>query len=190
VREPKPNHGPWLDPKTIADINVPIIKHNGRLKKFRGGTLELRKRTLKPDVWVLHYTIIGAGAKKRVHHAIRVGTIHELPTREAADRAADVFRKRIREGCHLELRNAPKSKRITHYKSFYTAAQYQQRLVAQDGKCAICKAEPIRLHFDHDHSDGTLRGLLCSPCNCAIGMLRDSPSLCETAAAYLASYGK
>lgn len=60
---------------------------------------------------------------------------------------------------------------------------------AQDGVCAICKQpEKIRpgrskrtesiipmLHVDHNHVTGQIRGLLCSECNMALGMLHEDP---------------
>lgn len=48
-----------------------------------------------------------------------------------------------------------------------TAAQYEALLVAQGGKCAICRARPKskRLAVDHDHGTSLVRGLLCSRCN-------------------------
>lgn len=48
---------------------------------------------------------------------------------------------------------------------------------AQRGLCKICKRKPSgkghhgRLHVDHDKKSGKVRGLLCSPCNMAIGLL-------------------
>jgi len=40
-------------------------------------------------------------------------------------------------------------------------------------------------HGDHSHKTGEWRGVLCNKCNMAIGMLKDSPELCEAAAEYL-----
>ena len=58
--------------------------------------------------------------------------------------------------------------------------------------CAICKKEfKDTPHSDHEHTvPSKPRGLLCGPCNRALGMLCDSPELCESAAAYLRKWGK
>jgi Recombination endonuclease VII len=48
------------------------------------------------------------------------------------------------------------------------AAELYDRLLAeQGGVCAICGATPKtrRLHIDHDHKTGRVRGLLCHRCN-------------------------
>lgn len=63
----------------------------------------------------------------------------------------------------------------------------------QEYRCAICgieKHEALANNstgwcVDHDHKTGMFRGMLCSKCNIAIGMLQDSPSLLWKAAEYL-----
>jgi recombination endonuclease VII len=44
---------------------------------------------------------------------------------------------------------------------------YAAMLAAQGGVCAICGNPPKtrRLHIDHDHRTGKIRGLLCFTCN-------------------------
>jgi len=76
-------------------------------------------------------------------------------------------------------------------------AQYDELFDSQGGVCAICnQPEEIfgrSLSIDHDHSccPGTkacgkcVRGLLCTPCNTGIGMLRDSPETLLNAFNYL-----
>lgn len=53
--------------------------------------------------------------------------------------------------------------------------------------CAICGVSHTkkRLGPDHDHKTGQFRGLLCSKCNCGIGLFNDNPHLLERAAQYL-----
>ncbi len=48
-----------------------------------------------------------------------------------------------------------------------TDDQYHQMLERQDGHCALCPNRPKtrRLHVDHDHKTGRVRGLLCHQCN-------------------------
>lgn len=45
--------------------------------------------------------------------------------------------------------------------------QYERLLAAQGGHCALCPSTPKsrRLHVDHEHRSGKVRGLLCHRCN-------------------------
>jgi hypothetical protein len=66
--------------------------------------------------------------------------------------------------------------------------QYEAMHQRQGGVCAICKEEcPIErvLSVDHCHTTGRVRGLLCSLCNKAIGLLKDSPERLRAAINYL-----
>jgi hypothetical protein len=51
-------------------------------------------------------------------------------------------------------------------------------------KCAIC-ASTEKLHIDHNHETGVVRGLLCGTCNAGIGMFRDKIELLKNAIDYL-----
>lgn len=70
-----------------------------------------------------------------------------------------------------------------------TVADFDALLASQGGACAICQGDRngpgSRFHVDHNHTTNLVRGLLCSRCNTAIGLLQDSPHLAEKAAAYL-----
>lgn len=54
-----------------------------------------------------------------------------------------------------------------------TAAEYDRLLTEQGGRCVLCQREPdeSRLHVDHDHETGRVRGLLCFHCNTTLGWL-------------------
>jgi hypothetical protein len=54
----------------------------------------------------------------------------------------------------------------------------------QDWLCAIC-GKLAKLHIDHDHQTGKVRGACCGDCNRGLGMFRDSASLLLRAASYL-----
>ena len=63
---------------------------------------------------------------------------------------------------------------------------YDLMLARQRGVCVVCGEQPARrLCVDHCHVTGNVRGLLCSPCNLAIGQFKDSPARMRKAAAYV-----
>jgi hypothetical protein len=75
-----------------------------------------------------------------------------------------------------------------------TPQQYDLMLAKQGGVCAICGASSEgNLSVDHDHTccpgnrscGKCIRGLLCDPCNQAIGLLKDDPNTVEAAQRYL-----
>lgn len=68
-----------------------------------------------------------------------------------------------------------------------TLEEYEARLEAQSGRCAICRDEPTkkRLHVDHNHQTGAIRDLLCEWCNHAIGKAREDPARLRAMAEYL-----
>lgn len=71
-----------------------------------------------------------------------------------------------------------------------TLDDYDAMLVAQGGGCQICGAPPAgdkRLAVDHCHETGRVRGLLCTPCNQALGLMRDDPNRLQRAIAYLSA---
>jgi hypothetical protein len=69
-----------------------------------------------------------------------------------------------------------------------TLAEYEALLAKQGGVCAICGHPPKHLlAVDHDHANGKVRGLLCTPCNTGIGHLKDSPIRMRRAAEYIES---
>lgn len=58
-----------------------------------------------------------------------------------------------------------------------TVEMYAKMLESQGGGCAICcrKHEERRtLNIDHCHETGEIRGLLCGPCNKALGAFGDN----------------
>lgn len=63
-------------------------------------------------------------------------------------------------------------------------AQYRELMIKQSNSCGICqKTGPLCV--DHDHETGEVRGLLCTPCNVAVGILGDSVDSLQRALNYL-----
>jgi hypothetical protein len=87
----------------------------------------------------------------------------------------------------------PGYKRDYHLRTTYGISyeEYQKRLAAQGGGCAICggmdsgNSKSERLPVDHCHETGAVRGILCGPCNKGLGHLGDDPARLMSAVAYL-----
>lgn len=65
-----------------------------------------------------------------------------------------------------------------------TPEEYNVMLTEQKGLCRICEDRPATA-IDHCHTSGQIRGILCSPCNTALGGFQDSVSILRQAANYL-----
>lgn len=118
--------------------------------------------------------------------------------------------KNQRAQMHKKLRKATNPTRYTAQQSTYnrrnalkrygmTIEQFEALKQLQDHKCAICggtqqsigfmrRVGPKELCVDHNHTTQQNRGLLCTYCNAAIGLLQDDPTVAERAVAYLKSW--
>lgn len=112
------------------------------------------------------------------HHNVS----RRLPVEEAARRLVE-SRKKWRSRHPEETRKM----RLKHMG--WTAETMEYAKYEQGNRCAICR-ELKPLLPDHRHIDSIPRGLLCHSCNVAIGMLKDSPERCESAAAYLRKFSQ
>ena len=83
---------------------------------------------------------------------------------------------------------------LRHYS--LTQDAFDALLAKQDGKCAICrtstppKYKTVRgnrggWQVDHCHKNGHVRGILCGPCNRALGAFRDDVDRMSAAIRYL-----
>lgn len=70
-----------------------------------------------------------------------------------------------------------------------TREQINAMYDAQGGVCKICgkpdTTQKKRLHIDHCHTTGVVRGLLCQPCNLMLGQAKDNVETLARAIAYL-----
>lgn len=92
-------------------------------------------------------------------------------------------------------------RRCIHLRMFkMTKEDFEELLQSQGGGCAICgNTEPFpgrSLDIDHDRSccnsrgscGNCVRGVLCSGCNTALGLLGDDVERLEAAIGYLRNY--
>lgn len=83
---------------------------------------------------------------------------------------------------------------IQRYKKLKVCnASYAEMLAEQEGKCAICRcilnsSRYTKLAVDHCHKTGRVRSLLCTNCNTALGLMKDSPDRLKAAASYLEAH--
>lgn len=92
-----------------------------------------------------------------------------------------VYRKGTREGTR---------ERMLLREYGLTLDAYDELLRQQDYVCKICKTKERergrkRLAVDHDHKTGEVRGLLCDPCNRALGMFKDDEQILLSAIRYV-----
>ena len=66
------------------------------------------------------------------------------------------------------------------YRYGITLEDYKNMYISQEGKCDICKESSKKLVVDHCHTNGNVRGLLCTACNSGLGFFKDNiPNLLE-----------
>mgnify|MGYP001567896758 FL=1 len=82
---------------------------------------------------------------------------------------------------------------VRRYKYGISPEQFRDMLDAQGDVCAICGQSETKLFqgvlcdlcVDHDHQSGTVRSLLCSGCNAAIGLIKERVSVAQALVAYI-----
>lgn len=123
--------------------------------------------------------------------------IRNATSEAKARRRAYLDRPEVRAR-NRELANRPEAKarkreqrkltqKATHLRGRYGMSlhEWDQMLVAQDHKCAVCRRPMERIDVDHDHQTGGVRGLVCHACNMLLGLSGDDPARLLAAADYL-----
>ena len=96
-------------------------------------------------------------------------------------------------------KNGQICRRCRHLKGRYGILYYQLQRIkeSQANRCAICSIESSNFHVDHDHScckgdtkgcGKCIRGLLCGPCNHAIGLLKEDSIILMKMIEYIRKY--
>ena len=105
--------------------------------------------------------------------------------------------KECKKARSLKVKQCPEWSRNNHLVKTYglTAGDIDEIEKFQGSMCAICGTdEPAgknnQWHVDHCHDTGEVRGLLCSPCNMALGLFKDSADTMREAIRYLSEFDK
>lgn len=91
--------------------------------------------------------------------------------------------KRYRESHKNEIKNM-----ILRRMYGISLESYESMFRAQNGGCKICGKQNLdgkRLYVDHNHTTGTVRGLLCKKCNSGIAYFFEDEGLLNSAIEYL-----
>ena len=75
--------------------------------------------------------------------------------------------KRYQQNTCKKLGENLNFKQFRDYWKLYFPDAFQKLLAIQEGRCAVCNVslEHHKIHVDHDHVTGLVRGLLCWRCN-------------------------
>ena len=98
-------------------------------------------------------------------------------------------KRRLRSKKHRE-ENPDYAKGLS-LKTLYgiTFDEYNDMFIEQGGSCAICGKHQSEMkksiHVDHCHATGKVRGLLCSNCNTALGLLKEDINIVRNVLKYL-----
>ncbi len=101
------------------------------------------------------------------------------------------FYRKNKEMIRRRAREATKAAMLKKHN--ITPEQFADMIAEQNGVCSICgnpetqirKGRAIKLVLDHCHETGTIRGLLCSRCNLALGAFYDNIDILVSAVSYL-----
>jgi len=74
------------------------------------------------------------------------------------------------------IEQRPGKEKDYYLKSLYgiSLEEYNKILENQGGVCAICEKLNDKMHVDHCHETGAVRGILCMPCNTSLGIFGDN----------------
>lgn len=131
--------------------------------------------------------------------AYRAANPEKMKAKEVARRAANPEKEKARNAAYYAAnREKMKAKGAAYGASGKRSAAsrmrkygmspeaFQLMLLMQQNACGVCaetfSGEP---QVDHCHKTGEIRGLLCSRCNKALGLFRDSPETLERAKEWL-----
>jgi hypothetical protein len=161
-------------------------KHVAYMKAWRAANKERTAATEK--AW-------RAANKDRVTANVKAWSEANKERRAAVAKAWRAANKERRAAARDAWRAANPERDAAHkrkYRTGWSDEQYREKLSEQGHRCGICGVDQCStgraFAADHCHKTGKQRGVLCSKCNTAIGLLGDKSSGVLKAAAYLLAY--
>lgn len=128
-----------------------------------------------------NYEKVKKAAKPTVNSKLCIGCKSELPIAQFSkfSGSRDGYAARCRKCYGLRARSL---------RYGIPVSEFSEMIQKQDSKCSICKTKTERLHTDHCHRTGVVRGFLCSNCNTAIGLLKDSRTIVSSMLKYIEQF--
>ena len=157
---------------------VKVLKHWKRMKKNSlNREMKTKEQIHKYNKEYSSRPKVIAWAKVRNARPERRAVRKAYKQTPAAKRANYKYRTKPEVKDRVKKRRLELRYGITHEK-FLELKELQQNM------CAICRKK-TELHIDHCHETGKVRGLLCGPCNRALGLLKDNIDFLLKAIEYL-----
>jgi Autographiviridae endonuclease VII len=99
---------------------------------------------------------------------------------------ANIEQRRARQRDYNRTHREVINNRLRERKYGISPDDYAALYRFQGGECRIClRVWSRRLHVDHSHATGRIRGLLCDDCNLGLGKFADDPARLKRALDYL-----
>ena len=112
--------------------------------------------------------------------------------RQKKSRIKNPKRFRIAEKKYKDSHKEDRRRREYLRKYKITIENYNNILVKQNHRCAICGKDEVDngkyLAVDHNHKTGKVRGLLCNQCNSGLGFYKDDINILLKAVIYLEEF--
>lgn len=115
-----------------------------------------------------------------------------IANKEHVKEYAKTYREKNKEKLNKKKRDNPDYHRNLNLKRNYNFSldEYNDMLEKQNGRCLGCnsfytESARERLHVDHCHLTGKIRGLLCHHCNTALGLVKDNIDTLSRLISYL-----
>ena len=118
----------------------------------------------------------------------KCSNIHRKECRDRIKTGTTKFKVGLYKKGTKEYKNHQKDIQL-RYNYGTTLKEYNTLFSIQNGCCCICNIHQNSLKkplgIDHSHKTGKIRGLLCSNCNTALGLLKENLKSLEKAHYYL-----